>query len=63
MIIDDYTFSYMIKRVLGFGVLAIELADMLGVSGPTVQRWAGGQNLPHQALREAIKKLIDSIYR
>jgi hypothetical protein len=62
MIIDDYTFSYLIKRVLGSGVSVNELAETLGVSGYTVQWWAGGRSLPHPAMRQGIREAIDSIY-
>lgn len=58
---DDHDFSYLIRRALTVEHAHV-LADRLGVSCPTVLRWAKCTNLPYQALRLAVKAAIDEIY-
>lgn len=35
------------------------VADLLGVSQPTIDRWMQGKNLPHLAMREPIRKILE----
>jgi predicted transcriptional regulator len=40
----------------------IDIADCLGVSGPTVSRWLNEKSLPHKVIREtALKNLASFI--
>jgi hypothetical protein len=36
-----------------------QIADELGVSRPSVNRWMNGKNLPHNALRKVVVRWID----
>lgn len=38
-----------------------ELADLLLVSRPTIDRWKRGVTAPHPLLRDAIKKILNKI--
>lgn len=52
---SDEQFVLMIQSVkLDEGVLA----DKLSVSLPAIRRWKAGRNLPHQAIRAAIEKVL-----
>jgi hypothetical protein len=55
----DHTFHQMMKfAVADHGAPA--LASLMRVSIPTIRRWSEGKNLPHEALREAVRKAVDS---
>jgi hypothetical protein len=40
-----------------------QIAELLRVSKPTVMRWAGGQNLPHDAVRPSVVKALQPLLR
>ena len=52
------------QRIFRASQLLLELpdqkiADALGVSRPTVNRWVRGKNLPHAGMRKPITRWID----
>ena len=56
---DDTQFKEIISAVLDNNFIREqELADLLSVSRPKVDRWKRGKNLPHLAIRQPIIRKI-----
>ena len=55
----DAVLSGLIHELISSEIVSVfELADELGVSRPTVRRWASGKNLPHRAMRPALVRAL-----
>jgi transcriptional regulator with XRE-family HTH domain len=52
---DDAIFQELLNRCQGvFEMSDREVADVLMVSRPTINRWSNGKNLPHRRVRKSV---------
>lgn len=52
---DDSTFQELLNVCQGiFEMSDREVADILMVSRPTINRWSNGKNLPHRRVRKSV---------
>jgi DNA-binding transcriptional regulator YiaG len=59
---DDARFARALRDASAFAkVSESDLAEMLGVSRPTILLWKSGVSKPHRAIRETVKQVLVNI--
>ena len=48
-----------VAALRAFSDCGAHLAEVIGVSVPTMVRWLNKENLPHPSMREAIVKVLE----
>lgn len=59
---EDSNFSEIIKAaLLDLNKSELELSEILKTSKPTIERWRDGNTIPHELIKESVKKTLIKI--